>query len=200
MKIRAMIAAAAVAGLVAAPLGAASDDVPGGPSADAAGTMSGQSAGEGRFSPGWDVFDISYEGNASSVSWSAGGSGSLSVTFTLAGMQPSRLYQVGLHLFPADCVGAPRGFGNFPASPCVRLTREGRTAHASAVELGVVLTDGGGNGTVTLHLLGAPIGVHRLAFTVRDGAGCRVTGGGAACDVGLRYPGPFGEAVRVQID
>ena len=65
----------------------------------------------------------------------------LSVTFTLVGATPSKLYQVGIVPF---CSTFPATFGQFPVDDggtCQSLTRQGVTATAATVELGVVTTD-----------------------------------------------------------
>ena len=102
---------------------------------------------------GWDNFSEPLNFTTSSVIWSVSSTTkALKVTFTLNGAKPTKLYQVGFHLF---CTVAPAKFGRFPfGGPCGAITRQGTTASVSAVEFGVILTDGKGNGAVTVSTAG----------------------------------------------
>jgi hypothetical protein len=122
----------------------------------------------------------------------------LKITFTLNGAKPTKLYQVGFHLF---CTAAPAKFGRFPfGGPCGTITRQGNTASVSAVEFGVILTDGKGNGAVTVSTGPVAAGNYNVEFHARDGAGCNVTGGGngsSICALDFQSPGPFDTKTRI---
>jgi hypothetical protein len=122
--------------------------------------------------------------------------------FVLVGAKASKLYQVGFHLF---CTTSPATFGRFPfgagAGPCGVITKQGHSAGVAAVELGVVLTDIHGIGSVTVMTI-APSGTFNVEFTVRDGAGCNVNGGagnGSDCAVDFQSPGPFGKTTAITV-
>ena len=141
---------------------------------------------------GWDNFSEPLNFTTSSVIWSVSSTTkALKVTFTLNGAKPTKLYQVGFHLF---CTTAPAKFGRSPfGGPCGTITRQGNTASVSAVEFGVILTDGRGNGAVTVSTGAVAAGIYNVEFHARDGAGCNVTGGGAGsiCALDFQSPGPF---------
>ena len=76
----------------------------------------------------------------------------LTVTYKLVHATPSKLYQVGVHIF---CSKFPKTFGQFPVQTptpgtCTPITRQGVTKTAIAVEFGVVTTDIHGNGSFTV--------------------------------------------------
>jgi hypothetical protein len=150
---------------------------------------------------GWDNFSEPLNFTTSSVNWSVSSTTKvLKVTFTLNGAKPSKLYQVGFHLF---CTAAPAKFGRFPfdggGGTCVAITRQGKTAGVSAVEFGVILTDGKGNGAVTVSTGAVAAGIYNVEFHARDGAGCNVTGGGdgSTCALDFQSPGPFDTKTRI---
>jgi hypothetical protein len=94
-----------------------------------------------RWKAGWDNFKEPLNFTTSNVTWSVSATTkALNVTFTLNGARPTKLYQVGFHLF---CTKSPANFGRFPfdagASSCGLITRQGKSAGVSAVEFGVIL-------------------------------------------------------------
>jgi len=148
-----------------------------------------------RWQAGWDNFSEPLNFTTSNVTWSVSATTkALNVTFTLNGARPTKLYQVGFHLF---CTKSPANFGRFPfdagASPCGVITRQGKSAGVSAVEFGAILTDGKGNGTATVSTGPVAAGTYKVEFHARDGAGCNVTGGGdgGTCALDFQSPGPF---------
>jgi hypothetical protein len=157
-----------------------------------------------KWSAGWDVFGEPLNYKTSTVAWSLNATtGKLTVTYKLVGANPSKLYQVGVHVY---CPGgtAPSMFGQFPVpTGCGSITRQGVTANVYEAELGVVTTDATGNGVFTVGVAGIAPGTYSLAFTVRDGAGCNLTGGRTdvnACFIDFQSPGPkFGNAITVTI-
>jgi hypothetical protein len=144
---------------------------------------------------GWDNFGEPINLTASNIVWSLSAR-NLTVTFTLVGATPNKLYQVGIHLF---CTTAPPSFGQFfvtsNGGTCVQLTRQGVTKSVAAVEFGVILTDTRGKGSFKVVVGPIASGKYDFEFTARDGAGCNVIGGagnGSDCFADFQSPGPFG--------
>jgi hypothetical protein len=154
-----------------------------------------------KWTPGWDVFTEPLNFTSSSITWSVSATTrKLTVTFNLVGATPSKLYQVGVHIF---CSTFPKTFGQFPSGSggaCTAITRQGVTRSVTAVEFGVVLTDIHGNGRVTIVVGPIASGTYDLEFDARNGAGCGLTGGGgsATCSAVFQSPGPkFGTAAVI---
>ena len=85
----------------------------------------------------------------------------LSVTFTLVGATPSKLYQVGIVPFGASFAAT---FGQSPVDSggaCAGDHSQNVSATATTVELGVATTDIHGNGSFALVI--APIAPRRSA-------------------------------------
>src|ERR1700687_1762345 len=104
--------------------------------------------GTQRWQAGWDNFGEPINLTSSNIIWSVAPTRKLTVTFTLVGATPNKLYQVGIHLF---CDTAPVTFGQFPVTSsggsCFPITRQGVTKKVAAVEFGVVTTDIHGKGS-----------------------------------------------------
>ena len=148
---------------------------------------------------GWDKFDEPLDFTKSKVFWSIlPPQNRLLTVYRLRGAQPSKLYQVGVHLF---CFVDPEFFGQFPTDKggCPEATRQDVTARAVAVEFGVVTTDMNGDGCFGVIVGPIAPGTYRLEFNVRDGAGCNLTGGFGSCDVDFQSPGPFGTVTRIVV-
>ncbi len=148
------------------------------------------------FMAGWDDFNEPLNLANSSVKWSVSPkTKSLTVTYTLVGANPTKLYQVAVAIF---CTTPPANFGRFPVenSACNPITRQGKTAGDTGVELGAILTDSTGAGSITISTGALPAGSYTVEFVVRNGAGCAVTGGGGDCDVAFQSPGPFDTGVN----
>ncbi|MCL4187382.1 MAG: hypothetical protein KJZ85_07215 [Rhodobacteraceae bacterium] len=159
--------------------------------------------GFGRWVAGWDRFDEPHDAEGKhGVGWVAG-DGTLEVQAHIAGAVPRKAYQFGIHLFACPRLAY---FGNHILRPCREVTREGYFARVRTSELGVVLTDSGGNGSFQVTVIGLQRGTYLLAFHVRDGAGCHVGAGAVAgagadpCAIVFRYPGRFGVTVPVAVD
>jgi hypothetical protein len=149
---------------------------------------------------GWDNFGEPLDLTHSNVVWSVS-TRKLTVTFTLDKATPNKLYQVGTHIF---CATFPSTFGQFPANGagsgnCFTMTRQGVTQSVVAIEMGVVTTDIHGNGSFKVVVGPIPSGTYDLEFTVRNGAGCNLTGGGgqSGCAVDFQSPGPFGTGTTI---
>jgi hypothetical protein len=158
-----------------------------------------------KWTAGWDDFSEPLNYTTSHVSWSVNATTrKLSVTFLLKGATPSKLYQVGVHIF---CTKFPTTFGQFPAGngTCTSITRQGVTKSLTAVEFGVVTTDIHGNGNFSVVVGPIPSGTYHLEFETRNGAGCGLTGGGSSsdptiCEADFQSPGPkFGDATTIII-
>jgi hypothetical protein len=107
-----------------------------------------------KWTAGWDNFSEPLNFSTSKISWSVNPTTrKLSVTFTLVGATPSKLYQVGINIF---CTTFPATFGQFPTDggggTCQSLTRQGVTKTLATVELGVVTTDIHGNGSFNVSI------------------------------------------------
>jgi hypothetical protein len=157
-----------------------------------------------KFTAGWDNFSEPLNFTKSNVKWSvAASTHKLTVTFTLVGATPSKLYQVGLNFF---CSTFPSTFGQFPndlgGGTCSTLTRQGVTKDSAEFEVGVALTDIHGNGAFTVGIAPVSAGTYELEFFLRDGAGCDISGGagnGADCAVDFQSPGKFGDATTITV-
>ncbi len=156
------------------------------------------------WSPGWDNFSEPLNYNSSTVQWSVNAiSRKLTVTYNLVRATPNKLYQVGAHIY---CTKFPATFGQFPthgagSGNCFTMTRQGVTQSVVAVEAGVVTTDIHGNGSFTVIIGPIVSGTYELEFTVRNGAGCNLSGGGGngGCGVNFQSPGPFGAKTPVTV-
>jgi hypothetical protein len=159
-----------------------------------------------KWTAGWDLFGEPLNYTKSHITWSVSStSRKLTVTFTLVGANPSKLYQVNAHFF---CDTFPATFGQFPTDggggTCTTITRQGVTASIAAVEFGVVTTDIHGNGSFKVVIGPITSGTYTLEFVARNGAGCELTGGGGNdadhCDADFQSPGPtFGDATTITI-
>jgi hypothetical protein len=154
-----------------------------------------------KFTAGWDNFGEPLNYTKSYVKWTAA-KHKLTVNYKLVGAAPSKVYQVSLNFF---CTTFPATFGTFPVDlgggTCFTLTRQGVTATAAEVEVGVVLTDANGNGAVNIPITNVAPGTYKILFFVRNGAGCNVSGGGgdSGCSVDFQSPGPWGTGTTVTI-
>jgi hypothetical protein len=158
-----------------------------------------------KWTAGWDNFSEPLNYKKSKISWSVNPTTSkLSVTFTLVSATPSKLYQVGIVPF---CTTFPATFGQFPVDlgggTCTQLTRQGVTATAVTVELGVVLTDIHGNGSFTVVIGPVAAGTYDVEFQARNGAGCDLIGGAgnqtSDCEDDFQSPGPFGTTTTITV-
>jgi hypothetical protein len=157
-----------------------------------------------KWTAGWDNFGEPLNYKKSHVSWSVNPTThKLSVTFTLVGATPSKLYQVGIDFF---CTTFPANFGQFPVDggggTCTQLTRQSVTATLATVELGVVTTDIHGNGSFTVVIGPVAAGTYDVEFQARDGAGCNLIGGagnGSDCADDFQSPGPFGTTTTITV-
>jgi hypothetical protein len=154
---------------------------------------------------GWDNFSEPLDLTHSKITWSVSATRKLTVTFTLKGATPSKLYQVSINFF---CSTFPATFGQFPTErnadgSCIQLTRQGVTATAAEVEVGVVTTDLHGNGVFKVVIGPVPSGTYEVEFFARNGAGCDLTGGGGNdanhCEADFQSPGPFGTATTITV-
>jgi hypothetical protein len=172
----------------------------------AAAQMSGAPAAMTRkWTAGWDNFSEPLDFTHSNITWSVNSTTrKLTVTFKLVSATPSKLYQVGVHIF---CSTFPATFGQFPTDvrggACRAITRQGVTETVVAVEFGVVTADIHGNGSFAVVVGPIASGSYRLEFDTRDGAGCNLKGGagnGSDCSVDFQSPGPtFGTATTITI-
>jgi hypothetical protein len=158
-----------------------------------------------KWTAGWDNFSEPLNYKKSKVTWSVNATTKkLSVTYTVVGATPSKLYQVSIHFF---CTTFPPTFGQFPTETnngaCVTITRQGVTASVAAVEVGVVTTDINGSGTFNVVVGPVASGTYAIEFIARNGAGCGLVGGGT-CDTDhaeadFQSPGPFGTTTTITI-
>jgi hypothetical protein len=155
-----------------------------------------------KWTAGWDNFGEPLNYTKSKISWSVNATThKLSVTYTLVGATPGKLYEVGVAIF---CTTFPSTFGQFPVygDNCPAITRQGVTANAAYLEVGVVTTDRFGNGSFSVVIGPAPSGTYKVEFFAQDGAGCNLIGGagnGSDCAVDFQSPGPFGTGTTITI-
>jgi len=162
-----------------------------------------------KWTAGWQNFDEPLNYKKSNVRWSVNPTKkTLSVTFTLVGARPSKLYQVQLTAF---CTTFPATFGQFPNvfAPdlnCLPYTAQGVTKNVSGAEFGVVTTDIHGNGTFAVVIGPIAAGSYDLEFAVEDGGGCFLAGGagqdqlGDDCNNDFQSPGPTrGDTITITI-
>jgi hypothetical protein len=159
-----------------------------------------------KWTAGWDNLSEPLNYSKSKIAWSVNATTKkLSVTYTLVGAKPSKLYQVDLAFF---CSTFPSTFGQFPVQgfsggdTCQTITRQGVTASAVYAEVGVVTTDMKGNGTFTVSIGPVAAGTYDVEFRALDGAGCALTGGagnGSDCADDFQSPGPFGTTTTITI-
>jgi len=155
-----------------------------------------------KWTAGWNNFTEPLDYTKSKTTWSVNPtSRKLSLTFTLVGAKPSKLYQVGITFF---CTSFPATFGQFPVNPaggnCGPFTYQGVTKTVAWTEVGVVTTDIHGNGFFTVVIGPVPSGTYDVELYARDGAGCDLTGGGYDCKIDFQSPGPtFGDATTITI-
>jgi len=157
-----------------------------------------------KWAAGWDNFSEPINLTSSKIVWSLSPARKLTVTFSLVGATPNKLYQVGVHIF---CTTAPGTFGQFPTTPatgsCLAITRQDVTASIATVEMGVVTTDIHGKGSFKVTVGPIASGTYEVEFNMRDGAGCNLIGGGGPtgliCAVDFQSPGPFGTATMIVV-
>jgi hypothetical protein len=159
-----------------------------------------------KWTAGWDNFGEPLNYSKSKITWSVAPTTSkLTVTFTLVGATPSKLYQVTITAF---CTSFPPTFGQFPVDggggTCGSITRQGVTKTIATVELGVVTTDLHGNGSFKVVIGPVASGTYEVEFMARNGAGCNLTGGGGNdadhCNADFQSPGPtFGDATTITV-
>jgi hypothetical protein len=159
-----------------------------------------------KWTAGWDNFSEPLNYKKSKISWSVNPTThKLSVTYSLVGATPSKLYEVGINFF---CTTFPATFGQFPVvgtvgGACQPATRQGVTASLAGVALGVVTTDLHGNGTFTVVVGPIAADTYVLEFLALDGAGCDLIGGagqGADCALDFQSPGPiFGDTTTITV-
>jgi len=148
-----------------------------------------------KWTTGWDIFSEPLDFHHSNVKWSASAAHKLTLTYTLVGATPNKLYQVDLDIF---CTTFPATFGQFPVQggggSCPPLSRQNVTRTVVAVELGVVTTDKNGKGSFKVVVGPVPPGSYELEFGARNGAGCDLAGGGGntfdTCALDFQSPGP----------
>jgi hypothetical protein len=160
-----------------------------------------------KWTAGWNIFSEPLNYTTSKISWSVNTTTSkLSVTFTLRGATPNKIYQVGMTFF---CTTFPSTFGQFPTNQtsggkCEQFTEQGVTETVAYVAVGVVTTDLHGNGSFAVVVGPIASGTYNLEFNSLDGAGCFLAGGANGafpeCEVAFQSPGPtFGDATTITI-
>ena len=153
-----------------------------------------------KWTAGWDILNEPLDFNKSKITWTVSATRKLTVTFSLVGANPNKLYQVGIHIF---CTTFPTTFGQFPVAGgggnCPQLMRQGKTRNVVSVEFGVVTTDRNGKGSFKLVVGPIASGSYDIEFTTRNGAGCNLNGGAGNtfCAPDFQSPGPFGTTTTI---
>ncbi|MBI3478696.1 MAG: hypothetical protein HY010_23455 [Acidobacteria bacterium] len=170
----------------------------------ATGAASGAATTE-KWVNGWSNFNEPLNLTKSKVQWSVA-KNKLTVTFTLVGATPSKLYEVGIEIF---CTTTLPTFGQFPiATPagggtCPLQTVQGVTKGYAWAAVGVITPDIHGNGTFKVVVGPIASGTYNAEFFALDGAGCGLIGGGgngSDCNVDFQSPGPtWGNAITFTI-
>jgi hypothetical protein len=159
---------------------------------------------------GWDNLTAPLNYTKSTLKWSVATTGKLTVTYTLVGATPNKLYEVGIIAFCETFAGT---FGQFPAyyvppggGNCTSFTRQNVTKSVAIVEFGVVTTDSSGDGSFEVVVGPIAPGTYDIEFMAQDGAGCFINGGAGNngcgsddCNVDFQSPGPFGTATTITI-
>ena len=158
-----------------------------------------------KWAAGWSNLHEPLNYTKSKVQWSVA-STKLTVSFTLAGATPNKLYEVGIEIF---CTTTPATFGQFPiATPagggtCPTQTQQGTTKSYAWAALGVVTTDIHGNGVFKVVVGPIAAGTYNAELFALDGAGCGLIGGagnGSDCNVDFQSPGPtWGDGITFTI-
>jgi hypothetical protein len=163
-----------------------------------------------KWKAGYDNSNEPLNYTKSNVKWSVNTTTrKLTVTYTLVGATPGKVYQVDLTPY---CTTFPSTFGQFPVqglgggNTCPTVTRQGVTASLAFVEVGVVLTDINGNGTFSVVISPVASGTYNVQFRALDGAGADLTGGAGNDGCGgddenddFQSPGPFGTTTTITI-
>jgi hypothetical protein len=159
-----------------------------------------------KFTAGWDNFGAQLNYKLSHVTWSVNSTTKkVTITYKLVGAVPTSLYQMTLNFY---CTTFPLDFGQFPTDgpfdgTCTPLTRQGVTKDSAETEIGVVLTDKNGNGSVTVVIGPVSSGTYDVTFFVRNEAGCNVNGGGGSsgtvCEADFQSPGPYGTPTTIVV-
>ncbi len=162
-----------------------------------------------KWTAGWDNFSEPLNYTKSKITWSVSSTTrKLTITYSLVGANSSKVYQVDMAIF---CTTFPTTFGQFPVqglsgNTCPTITRQGVTASAAYVEVGVVTTDMNGNGKFTVIVGPVASGTYNIEFRALDGAGAGLTGGAGNNGCGgddensdFQSPGPFGTTTAITI-
>lgn len=156
-----------------------------------------------KWTPGWQNLSEPLNYKKSNVKWSVNPTKrTLSVTFTLVGAVPSKLYQVGVGIF---CTTFPTTFGQFPVDDtsggnCDSWDWQGVPETQAYVAFGVVTTDINGDGSFEVVVGPIASGTYDIEFVALDGAGCFLTGSGSDCTPDFQSPGPtYGDTTTITI-
>ena len=159
-----------------------------------------------KFTAGWDNFGAQLNYSLSHVTWSVNSTTkNVTISYTLVGAVPTSLYQMSLNFY---CTTFPLDFGQFPIDgpfdgTCTSLTRQGVTKTVAETEIGVILTDKNGKGSVSVVIGPVQTGTYEVTFFVRNAAGCNVSGGGGnsgtVCEADFQSPGPFGTPTTIVV-
>lgn len=163
---------------------------------------SGASAGALKWGSGWAGVNETLNYTESYVSYDYfSASKYLRVTYSFIGAKPKKLYQVGVHIYCNTPIAA---FGQFSTNTksCVSHTIDGVTKSVDSVELGMVLTDAGGNGSFEVNVGPLKAGTYNVQFSVRTDAGCYMSGYPASspkCAVIFSAPAGFGKMLSLNV-
>src|SRR5450755_3450575 len=132
------------------------------------------------WTPGWGILNEPLNYSKSTIVWSVSAARKLTVTYTLVHARPTKLYQVGLHLF---CTTFPATFGQFPlhtnGGNCIPSFLQGVDATVAPLESGVALTADVAPGSFKVAGGPSASGTSTLEADARGGAGSNVRGGGS---------------------
>jgi len=149
---------------------------------------------------GSDIFSEPLNYTSSEVTYNVS-TGSLPITYVLGGATPHWWYQVGIHLVWSDCTQVVSQFGQFTAGcPNYHCSLGPGGTATEGVELGVLATDGSGDGSFHVDIRNIVPGTYHGVFEVRQGIGCciDVDNPGRNCQIVFQAPN-FGAPATIVI-
>ena len=149
-------------------------------------------SGVEQWQDGWDISGLLDLAN-SNVAWTQPTNNSLDATYNFVGADPNSQYTVGIALLYESSSGCLSSFGQFSLGPCYDVTRQGFTSWeddtngVSPGGTGRLMTDGSGDGSVTVDFTRVAPGNYMLKFYAREG-----NGDGS---IEFQAPGPFEQTI-----
>jgi hypothetical protein len=150
---------------------------------------------ESKWQYGWGLFSGPLDFSRSNVLWAETNGSTLQTVFTFVGARPDAQYTVGIALLYGEQSQCRPSFGQFELGPCYDVTLQGVTSWEddtnfySPPGVGVLTTDGAGDGSLHVKISGIAPGDYSLEFYANDGLG--------PGQINFQSPGPFGTAIHL---